>query len=435
MATGAIDRKVEAVLDRYAAIDWRQPAFDPAGIRAAYQRWQAVVGLDQPIRLAGDPVEAGIWRLPNEDRYFVAAESDLLAAAASADNWVQRYWVDVLAGRIAMHPTVDRLYPEVDVAARGALPPALSIEWDVAAGWASLIFLGNLNGNRTWSDASARHIAAGGPALLRAMNFLLPFGSFSPWGPPAATALGLRNLLAACGNTAYWARLAQTRQPHDEMLAPHLLHFGIATTEALGPSQREEVIDAAITLCEPMLAACESGAFAHVIVGDEIVVLTSPSIWTDGRRLHRTDGPAVAWRQTKVYAWKGVFIPEQILRQPRAMTLDTIRGVGDVQLQGALVDIYAHAYGHSRCMQDLGGVVLHEDGAGRLWCIDPNGDKSLPQIGEIKLVEVVNGTSEPDGSRKIYWLRVPPWMRTAQEAVAWTYGITPDEYDGLVLRT
>ena len=43
--------------------------------------------------------------------------------------------------------------------------------------------------------------------------------------------------------------------------------------------------------------------------------------------------------------------------------------------------------------------------------------------GAIALVEVENATVEPDGSRKRYFLRVPPTCRTAREAVAWTFGL------------
>jgi hypothetical protein len=44
------------------------------------------------------------------------------------------------------------------------------------------------------------------------------------------------------------------------------------------------------------------------------------------------------------------------------------------------------------------------------------------------MIEVVNRTPEPDGSWKHYHLRVPPNMRTAHEAVAWTFEKTPAEY-------
>jgi hypothetical protein len=43
-------------------------------------------------------------------------------------------------------------------------------------------------------------------------------------------------------------------------------------------------------------------------------------------------------------------------------------------------------------------------------------------------VEVVNGTREPDGTHKHYFLRVPPTMLAAREAVAWTYGLSAEAY-------
>src|SRR6266436_180030 len=38
----------------------------------------------------------------------------------------------------------------------------------------------------------------------------------------------------------------------------------------------------------------------------------------------------------------------------------------------------------------------------------------------IVLVHVTNSTPEPDGSRRRYFLRVPPEVKTARAAVAWT---------------
>lgn len=44
------------------------------------------------------------------------------------------------------------------------------------------------------------------------------------------------------------------------------------------------------------------------------------------------------------------------------------------------------------------------------------------------MVEVVNSTAEPDGSFKDYWIRVPPSVGSAREAVAWTFDVQADEY-------
>jgi uncharacterized protein DUF6745 len=45
------------------------------------------------------------------------------------------------------------------------------------------------------------------------------------------------------------------------------------------------------------------------------------------------------------------------------------------------------------------------------------------------MLRVVNSTPEPDGSRNVYWLRVPNrrWHST-QTAVAWTFGLAAHGY-------
>jgi len=48
------------------------------------------------------------------------------------------------------------------------------------------------------------------------------------------------------------------------------------------------------------------------------------------------------------------------------------------------------------------------------------------------MVEVVNSTAEPDGTFRRYWLRVPPWVRTARQGVAWTFDLSASEYSPLV---
>ncbi len=63
---------------------------------------------------------------------------------------------------------------------------------------------------------------------------------------------------------------------------------------------------------------------------------------------------------------------------------------------------------------------------GTLWRRDVKGDEP------IVILEVVNSTREPDGSFKHYWLRVPPNMKTAHEALAWTFDIEPAKYAPLI---
>jgi hypothetical protein len=88
-------------------------------------------------------------------------------------------------------------------------------------------------------------------------------------------------------------------------------------------------------------------------------------------------------------------------------------------------------YGYGRYMTDCGGTLAHEDRIGKLWRHKNSGARG----DEISVVEVVNGTPEPDGSFKRYFLSVPPECQTATEAVAWTYGMTEKQYANLRGRT
>lgn len=73
--------------------------------------------------------------------------------------------------------------------------------------------------------------------------------------------------------------------------------------------------------------------------------------------------------------------------------------------------------------------ILHTDDYGTLFRV------WVPKLSKhFYYVKVINGTAEPDGSHREYYLEVPPDMDTAKEAVAWTYGLHPDDYH-IAVRT
>ncbi len=55
--------------------------------------------------------------------------------------------------------------------------------------------------------------------------------------------------------------------------------------------------------------------------------------------------------------------------------------------------------------------------------------------GESGGIVVTNGTVERDGTRRRYGLTVPTTCTTPLEAVAWSYGMTTDEYQMIEVRT
>jgi hypothetical protein len=69
--------------------------------------------------------------------------------------------------------------------------------------------------------------------------------------------------------------------------------------------------------------------------------------------------------------------------------------------------------------------LIHSDDFGSLYCED---DSNWRNPDALAFVKVVNSTPEPDGSFKDYFLRVPGDMRRAKQAVAWTFGLTEEQY-------
>ena len=143
-------------------------------------------------------------------------------------------------------------------------------------------------------------------------------------------------------------------------------------------------------------------------------------------RLHDASGPALRFPDGwSVWAWKGVESPRGIIERPDQITLETIDAASNVQVRRCMIEIMTP----QRYVALGGAVRASEDETGVLW------RKRWPSSDVWAAVEVINATPEPDGTRKHYFLQVPPNLGTAREAVAWTYGLTPEAYSRLVVRT
>jgi hypothetical protein len=143
-------------------------------------------------------------------------------------------------------------------------------------------------------------------------------------------------------------------------------------------------------------------------------------------RLHCASGPALQFGDGwSAWAWKGVEVPRWLIEQPERITLGAIDVEDNVQVRRCMIEIMTPA----RFVAVGGAVRIAEDETGILW------RKIWLTYDAWAAVEVINATPEPDGTYKHYFLQVPPDMRTAREAVAWTYGLTPRTYSKLVVRT
>jgi hypothetical protein len=136
-------------------------------------------------------------------------------------------------------------------------------------------------------------------------------------------------------------------------------------------------------------------------------------------RLHRGDGPALAYAGGfELHAWRGMPVPAGFIASLGTVSPEQIAREENAELRRVMLE----CYGFDRYLADTGATPLGRDDTGVLWRIDLPGDEP------VVMVEVVNSTPEPDGTRRTYWLRVPPRTRTAREGVAWTFGLTAQEY-------
>jgi hypothetical protein len=139
-------------------------------------------------------------------------------------------------------------------------------------------------------------------------------------------------------------------------------------------------------------------------------------------RLHATDGPALRFGETaKVYAWKGILVPAWLIEQRECIDVRCIDAAQDPQVRRCMIDIMTP----KRFVEEGGAYAVARDDTGVLW-------RKRWRWEAWAAVEVVNGTPEPDGTHKHYFLQVPATVRTPREAVAWTYGLSERHYRPLM---
>lgn len=171
-------------------------------------------------------------------------------------------------------------------------------------------------------------------------------------------------------------------------------------------------------LWAPLLEAYRAGLWLYWVLHEEVVAVARPALRTVDASLHASDGPAVAWSGgTRYYFWRGVQVTERLIVDPDCLTARQVLEEQNRELQRVMLE----RFGYDRFILELGAVPVQTDEFGALYRIP--GDFREPVV----LVHVTNSTPEPDGTRKRYFLRVPPNVTTAREAVAWTFGFQAEE--------
>ena len=139
----------------------------------------------------------------------------------------------------------------------------------------------------------------------------------------------------------------------------------------------------------------------------------------NNRRLHNAKYAAIESDAENFYYWHGVEVPAFVVTRPDWITIKHIETESNAEIRRVMIE----RYGQERFIDDAGATEIHRDDFGILFRKDLAGDE--PMI----MVKVVNSTAEPDGSFKDYFLRVPPTVKTAKEAVAWSFDLPVDSYE------
>lgn len=141
-------------------------------------------------------------------------------------------------------------------------------------------------------------------------------------------------------------------------------------------------------------------------------------------RLHSETGPAVqygdGWER---FYWHGNCIPREWIMEREKLTAEIAIGQQNVELRRCACEIL----GWANVIKNLKSVVIDEDAdpmIGTLYEVD------LPDMGKEKFLMVKCGTG------RTFALPVPPEMKTALAANAWTYDLpNPDDLRDLEVRT
>jgi hypothetical protein len=170
-----------------------------------------------------------------------------------------------------------------------------------------------------------------------------------------------------------------------------------------------------------IIDAFANGLLRYWVTPAEIVCVPRPGLWVANGRLHRTDGPAVEWESgARFWFWRGQHVEQWVVENPDRIGAGGIMRARTSSWRQCLLD----RFGVDRFLGVTNARLLGADRYGKLWRLD----------GGETMVEVENGTPEPDGTRRRFLLQVPPEVATAHEAVAWTFGLPPARY-AEIMRT
>ena len=162
------------------------------------------------------------------------------------------------------------------------------------------------------------------------------------------------------------------------------------------------------------LTTTTGGCFLH---REYAILVRKPTIFAydERQRFHSATGPALAYRDgQEAYAWHGTLVPSQVIRSPEELSILFWHCAPSVDVQRAIQERMPNF------VDRASGVCIDHGQRGDLY------EVNLPLRDPERIARYVRVVDPSTGQR--YDLRVPPGTTSADQAVAWTFGLAHEDY-------
>jgi len=143
----------------------------------------------------------------------------------------------------------------------------------------------------------------------------------------------------------------------------------------------------------------------------------------DQNRLHNPDGPSISYGPLfELYSWHGVTIPKEWILDKTFLTAEIALKTVNIEQRRAACEIL----GWNKIVKGLKGKVIDKHPNPQVGELI---EVHIPDIGKEKFLRVLCGTGRE------FALPVPPEMKTALQAQAWTWGLNEETFSIPEIRT
>lgn len=168
-----------------------------------------------------------------------------------------------------------------------------------------------------------------------------------------------------------------------------------------------------------LFKAIDAGLGNFEIYEDILIIKSVPKLKTnlDGQ-IHCINGPALKNISGEYeYYYENVRVSEKIILQPELITISDILNEKNQSVRNVMIE----RYGLEKFLNDLKYEIIdscsNEDGENQLLKVNLNEREPMMYVKVIC-----------PSTKKYYFLRVPPNMKTVKEAIAWTFNLTENQY-------